>query len=907
MRQRGMKEIRSAVHISNLTLKCLNNEIKISGADAEELMSSHKEAITEMFFRDCVAMEIIKNKEFGFRSQITLLRQDTCRLIKNFDIVEAQGSTLINQSPAMLPQRKLLLHACILWECGISLVELVHFHAVAQLITACSVKVDLSSDLLLIRNQIGEREDIRRGTGLRRRQLRGAADKSAAQAESSNLSNIEHRAVIKYFVKKGKTPKEIFEDMVSVLLESAPSYTMVKKWARLFQQERESCEDDPRPGRPVTVVTEENVRKIEKLVLADGRIKLWQIAEEFQISKKRFGEIIHEHMNMRKISARWVPKMLTPFDKQRRLQTSKDFLELVGDNIDEICDRIVTVDETWVRQYDPESKQESMQSTKKGERPPKKFKVREAVVQKRRGKLSRGVLFLQDNAQSVHTARVSRQALKDTGFSEIDHPPYSPDIAPSDYFLFSNLKKELRGGRFVDDNQMKMAVESHFDCKEKEYFLGGLKALYTRSFFFKLLSHIPVTNYLSSIRSDCAPGGRTGLTPSQCQQETTASSTAFEPNDLFVDVKKKEIGGHRASLSNGQNIARRRRYSQVTGGSDLVLYAFRLVTVYVLVYEHRAVFRHICGQSIHFFSSVINERKQFKYSSGNRWLWKFADGAARDADLYFSGRSPVLCTSAGGGAIGEVAALDFSRPDLGPLPIKTRRPFLPGDISTRRNTPISVLPASFCAPQLHCATWPSKRRRAVVLETAAPAESEDITQKILWMRISRERTDSRVGDEMHTAGHCKCRGITGIICELSNIAQFEDIRVILLGETKLRPQQELRLPNYITYRQVSPRVMAYRDTVALVRKDVMNETVEQAEYASMCSQDIGVNSAEDELRIFAVYRSPGSSLYVQDIHTILSVPTPTLIPRDLNAEHNTWGSHSVNNARRSFMENAESR
>ncbi|GBP61806.1 Histone-lysine N-methyltransferase SETMAR [Eumeta japonica] len=42
---------------------------------------------------------------------------------------------------------------------------------------------------------------------------------------------------------------------------------------------------------------------------------------------------------------------------------------------------------------------------------------------------------LQDNA-SVHTARVSRQALKDTGFSEIDHPPYSPDLAPSDYFLF---------------------------------------------------------------------------------------------------------------------------------------------------------------------------------------------------------------------------------------------------------------------------------------------------------------------------------------------------------------------------------------------------------------------------------------------------------------------------------------
>ncbi|GBP15742.1 Putative uncharacterized protein FLJ37770 [Eumeta japonica] len=104
-------------------------------------------------------------------------------------------------------------------------------------------------------------------------------------AESSNLSNIEHRTVIKHFVKKGKTPKEIFEDMVSVLQESAPSYTMVKKWPRSFQQERGSCEDDPRPRRLVTVVTEENVRKIKKFVLADRRIKLWPIAEELQISK----------------------------------------------------------------------------------------------------------------------------------------------------------------------------------------------------------------------------------------------------------------------------------------------------------------------------------------------------------------------------------------------------------------------------------------------------------------------------------------------------------------------------------------------------------------------------------------------------------------------------------------------
>lgn len=82
--------------------------------------------------------------------------------------------------------------------------------------------------------------------------------------------------------------------MLSVLQESAPSYTMVKKWARLFHQERERCEDDPRPGRPLTVVTEENARNVDKLILADRRIRLWQIAEKLHISKvvqKRRGKL----------------------------------------------------------------------------------------------------------------------------------------------------------------------------------------------------------------------------------------------------------------------------------------------------------------------------------------------------------------------------------------------------------------------------------------------------------------------------------------------------------------------------------------------------------------------------------------------------------------------------------------
>lgn len=338
---------------------------------------------------------------------------------------------------------------------------------------------------------------------------------------SLHLVKLEHRAVIKYLVKKGKTQKEVFEEMSTVYGESAPSSATVKRWVRLFQLGRESLEDDPRPGRPNTAVTDENVAKIKKIVLEDRRIKMWQIAEELSISKERIGDILHNYLHMSKVSARWVPKMLTSFDKQRRVETSQEFLDLCKDNLTEICTRIVTVDETWIRQYDPESKQESMQWVEKGEKAPKKFKVeksasklmatifwdsegvllidylpkkttmnaeyyaallkkvREVIIEKRRGKVSRGILFLQDNAP-VHTARIAKHALRETGFDEINHPPYSPDLAPSDFFLFKNLKSDLRGRRFEDDEHMKAAVEEHFEGKDKDYFFSGIQALYKR-------------------------------------------------------------------------------------------------------------------------------------------------------------------------------------------------------------------------------------------------------------------------------------------------------------------------------------------------------------------------------------------------------------------------------------------
>lgn len=342
-------------------------------------------------------------------------------------------------------------------------------------------------------------------------------------SELTMLTKLEHRSVIKFLTKQGKNQKTIKEEMDCVYRKSAPSLSTIQKWSSEFKRGRESIEDDPRPGRPVVATSQENIDQVENLILEDGRVKIKSIALVTNLSIGTIHDIIHDHLNMSKVSARWVPRMLTRLQKDMRAACCSDFIDLCGENPDEVLQKIVTGDETWVHHYDPESKQESMQWHIKGSAHPKKFKVvpsagkvmatifwdcdgvllidykekgvnitgqyyanivhqlRDAIKEKRRGKLTKGVLLLHDNAP-VHTAHIAKAAIAECGFGTITHPPYSPDLAPSDFFLFPNLKKDLRGNRFCDDEALKAAVEEHFYTKDKKYFYEGLKKIIDRSF-----------------------------------------------------------------------------------------------------------------------------------------------------------------------------------------------------------------------------------------------------------------------------------------------------------------------------------------------------------------------------------------------------------------------------------------
>ena len=85
--------------------------------------------------------------------------------------------------------------------------------------------------------------------------------------------------------------------------------------------------DAPLPGRPKTVTTPEIIDQIHGLILEDCRISAKSIAEQLDISRERDGPIIHEGLDMRKLSARWVPKRLNAHQNRQQCQSSEQVLE----------------------------------------------------------------------------------------------------------------------------------------------------------------------------------------------------------------------------------------------------------------------------------------------------------------------------------------------------------------------------------------------------------------------------------------------------------------------------------------------------------------------------------------------------------------------------------------------------
>jgi len=91
------------------------------------------------------------------------------------------------------------------------------------------------------------------------------------------------------------------------------------------------------------------------------RISAKPIAEQLGFSRERVGYIIHEDLDMRKLSAKWVPKCLNEDQKRQQCQKSEKYSEFFRRDTSDFLLRLVTMNETWLYHYDSETKQQWME------------------------------------------------------------------------------------------------------------------------------------------------------------------------------------------------------------------------------------------------------------------------------------------------------------------------------------------------------------------------------------------------------------------------------------------------------------------------------------------------------------------------------------------------------------------
>ena len=118
--------------------------------------------------------------------------------------------------------------------------------------------------------------------------------------------------------------------------------------------------DDERCGRSKEVRTPELIGQIKNFMDKDRRVSIETISAQFDVSVGTVHTIIREELEMRKICAKFVLRMLREDQKERRCHDSREMVELINSD-PAVLDALVTCDESWIYCYDPETKKQNSQ------------------------------------------------------------------------------------------------------------------------------------------------------------------------------------------------------------------------------------------------------------------------------------------------------------------------------------------------------------------------------------------------------------------------------------------------------------------------------------------------------------------------------------------------------------------
>ncbi|KAG5306241.1 SETMR methyltransferase, partial [Acromyrmex insinuator] len=152
---------------------------------------------------------------------------------------------------------------------------------------------------------------------------------------------MEQRAVIKFNAKLGKSASETFRSMQQVYGSQCLGHTAVFNCHKRFLEGRETLEDDKKSGR--------RNEKVHDFIANDRNGSLKMMEEVLNINRETIRTILHEDLG---------PHTLRSDQKSARINYSRDIVAAAENNAN-FLKSIVTGDETWCFQYDPETKRQS--------------------------------------------------------------------------------------------------------------------------------------------------------------------------------------------------------------------------------------------------------------------------------------------------------------------------------------------------------------------------------------------------------------------------------------------------------------------------------------------------------------------------------------------------------------------
>ncbi|UYV65031.1 hypothetical protein LAZ67_3002872 [Cordylochernes scorpioides] len=240
------------------------------------------------------------------------------------------------------------------------------------------------------------------------------------------------------------------------------------------------------------------INEVEKMILANRRITVREVAEDLNISIGSCHSIFINDFGMRRVAAKFVSKLLNCDQKQHRMNIANEMLDSARDDPN-LLQRVITGDKAWVYGYVVETKAQSSQWKLPHEPRPKKARqvrsnvkvlltvffdcrgvvhheflpqgrtvnneyylqvmsnLREAIRQKLPDLWKNKNWLLHHDNAPAHTSLLVRDLLTKNNTLMMPQPPYSPDLPPCDFFLFPKLKRPMKGRGYATLDEIKTA------------------------------------------------------------------------------------------------------------------------------------------------------------------------------------------------------------------------------------------------------------------------------------------------------------------------------------------------------------------------------------------------------------------------------------------------------------------